>query len=59
MEVASIAARAGLVASTAAGVESAIAGLRDTPWETPPRVLICGSLYLAGAVLASNGTLPE
>ncbi len=59
MEVASIAARAGLVASTSAGVESAIAGLRDTAWEKPPRVLICGSLYLAGAVLASNGTLPE
>jgi dihydrofolate synthase/folylpolyglutamate synthase len=59
MEVASIAARAGLVASTAAGVESAIASLRDTVWEKPPRVLICGSLYLAGAVLASNGTPPE
>jgi dihydrofolate synthase/folylpolyglutamate synthase len=58
-EVAAIAARAGLVASTAAGVESAIAGLRDTLWEKPPRVLICGSLYLAGAVLASNGTPPE
>jgi dihydrofolate synthase/folylpolyglutamate synthase len=34
--------------------------LRDT-WdedETPPRVLIGGSLYLAGAVLAENGTPP-
>ena len=58
-EVAAIAARAGLVASTAAGVESALAGLRNTIWEKPPRVLICGSLYLAGAVLASNGTPPE
>ena len=23
--------------------------------ETPPRILICGSLYLAGQVLAENG----
>ena len=27
------------------------------PW--PPRILICGSLYLAGAVLAENGTPPR
>jgi folylpolyglutamate synthase/dihydropteroate synthase len=27
--------------------------LDDT--DTPPRVLICGSLYLAGRVLAENG----
>ena len=25
----------------------------------PPRVLICGSLYLAGATLADNGTIPQ
>ena len=25
----------------------------------PPRILICGSLYLAGAVLAENGTPPR
>jgi dihydrofolate synthase/folylpolyglutamate synthase len=34
--------------------------LRDT-WdhrEAPPRILICGSLYLAGSVLAENGTPP-
>ena len=28
-------------------------------WDRPPRVLICGSLYLAGEVLAANGTLPQ
>jgi dihydrofolate synthase/folylpolyglutamate synthase len=27
--------------------------------EPPPRVLIGGSLYLAGAVLRDNGTFPE
>jgi dihydrofolate synthase/folylpolyglutamate synthase len=32
--------------------------LGDRAWERPPRVLICGSLYLAGAVLAANGTPP-
>jgi dihydrofolate synthase/folylpolyglutamate synthase len=25
----------------------------------PPRILICGSLYLAGSVLEQNGPLPE
>jgi dihydrofolate synthase/folylpolyglutamate synthase len=29
------------------------------PFETPPRILIGGSLYLAGDVLRRNGTLPE
>jgi dihydrofolate synthase / folylpolyglutamate synthase len=28
-------------------------------WSLPPRVLITGSLYLAGEVLALNGTPPE
>jgi dihydrofolate synthase/folylpolyglutamate synthase len=35
--------------------------LHDT-WddrEAPPRILICGSLYLAGLVLAENGTPPN
>ena len=40
-------------------VEEALASLRDYVWERPPRVLICGSLYLAGEVLAANGTLPQ
>jgi dihydrofolate synthase/folylpolyglutamate synthase len=32
--------------------------LRDTWDGPPPRILIGGSLYLAGAVLAENGTPP-
>jgi len=24
-------------------------------WPHPPRILVCGSLYLAGAALAANG----
>ncbi|HZH52474.1 MAG TPA: folylpolyglutamate synthase/dihydrofolate synthase family protein [Microvirga sp.] len=58
-EVATIAASVGLTASTSASVEAALASLHDYVWEHPPRVLICGSLYLAGEVLAANGTLPE
>jgi dihydrofolate synthase/folylpolyglutamate synthase len=58
-EVASIAAGVGLTASVQASVESALASLRDYVWERPPRILICGSLYLAGEVLAANGTLPQ
>lgn len=41
-------------------VRAALSALRtifaDQP---PPRILICGSLYLAGAVLRENGPLPE
>ncbi|MCB5174952.1 bifunctional folylpolyglutamate synthase/dihydrofolate synthase [Microvirga lenta] len=58
-EVAAIAASVGLTTSTKASVESALASLHDYVWEHPPRILICGSLYLAGEVLAANGTLPQ
>ena len=57
-EVAEIAGRAGLTAATAPSLEAALTSLGDRAWERPPRVLICGSLYLAGAVLAANGTPP-
>ncbi len=58
-EVAALGARAGLPAQAAGSLEAALESLRDTFWEHPPRVLICGSLYLAGAALAANGTPPE
>jgi dihydrofolate synthase/folylpolyglutamate synthase len=57
-EVADIAGRAGLTTSIQPNVEAALASLHDSIWERPPRVLICGSLYLAGEVLRANGTLP-
>ena len=57
-EVARLSREAGLRTSTAPGVEAALAGLSDTIWERAPRVLICGSLYLACEVLALNGTPP-
>lgn len=54
------AVEAGLSAEPIASVGNALMLLRDT-WderEAPPRILIGGSLYLAGAVLAENGTPP-
>jgi dihydrofolate synthase/folylpolyglutamate synthase len=51
-ETARIAAEAGLAASTAPGVAEAITTIRD---HAPgSRILICGSLYLAGHVLREN-----
>jgi dihydrofolate synthase/folylpolyglutamate synthase len=49
----------GLTTSIQPSVEAALASLHDYVWDRPPRVLICGSLYLAGEVLAANGTLPQ
>ncbi len=53
------AARAlGMRVEIAAGVEAALQALSRLAYEVPPRILITGSLYLAGHVLASNGTPP-
>jgi len=60
-ELAARAVEAGLSAEPVSSVASALMLLRDT-WnhrDPPPRILICGSLYLAGTVLAENGTPPE
>jgi dihydrofolate synthase/folylpolyglutamate synthase len=59
-ELAVRAAEVGLSAEPVSSVASALMLLRDTwdPGETPPRVLIGGSLYLVGEVLAENGTPP-
>lgn len=49
----------GLTAETSPDVVHALAASGKLPLAMPPRVLICGSLYLAGDVLALNGTPPE
>lgn len=49
----------GLSAETSSDVETALTAVVKLPLDMPPRILICGSLYLAGEVLARNGTLPE
>lgn len=58
-ELASVARSVGLDASPAASVEEALDAIAAFSDAAPPRVLICGSLYLAGAVLDRNGTPPR
>ena len=43
----------GVTATVAPGIEDAISCLSDSPTQTS-RVLVCGSLYLAGRVLGAN-----
>ena len=57
-DIVAAAARVGIAGETAASIEAALEKIAALPWETPPRVLITGSLYLAGEVLAANGTPP-
>jgi dihydrofolate synthase/folylpolyglutamate synthase len=53
------AARAlGMRVESAASVEAALRSLARLAYEVPPRILITGSLYLAGHVLSANGTPP-
>jgi dihydrofolate synthase/folylpolyglutamate synthase len=40
------------------GVDAALCSLARLAYEVPPRILITGSLYLAGHVLSANGTQP-
>jgi dihydrofolate synthase / folylpolyglutamate synthase len=48
----------GMRVETAANVEAGLSSLARLAYEVPPRILITGSLYLAGHVLAANGTPP-
>jgi dihydrofolate synthase/folylpolyglutamate synthase len=58
-ELAAAAAEAGLAAEAAGDVVEALQRIAAAKYENPLRILICGSLYLAGSVLARNGTPPE
>jgi len=57
--IAAAARAVGIPADVADGIEPALAGIARLDLATPPRILITGSLYLAGEVLALNGTLPR
>lgn len=48
----------GMRVEPAPGIEPALRALAKLAYEVPPRILITGSLYLAGHVLAINGTPP-
>jgi dihydrofolate synthase/folylpolyglutamate synthase len=58
-EVAAIARAEGMTAAGAANVEDALALLCARAFDRAPRVLIAGSLYLAAAALAANGSRIE
>jgi dihydrofolate synthase / folylpolyglutamate synthase len=57
-KVAEFARDAGIPAQSAADVGSALDAIGRFEFDPPPRILITGSLYLAGEVLCANGTLP-
>jgi dihydrofolate synthase/folylpolyglutamate synthase len=48
----------GIPSDTAANVTEALAKVSALDLPAPPRILITGSLYLAGEILAANGTPP-
>jgi dihydrofolate synthase / folylpolyglutamate synthase len=58
-EIADAAHAIGIPAQAAENIETAITLAGSFGLVPPPRVLITGSLYLAGEVLALNGTLPN
>jgi dihydrofolate synthase/folylpolyglutamate synthase len=58
-EVAEIARSLGIPATPAETVGAAFDALAGRGFDAPPRILIAGSLYLAGAVLEANGNLPR
>jgi dihydrofolate synthase / folylpolyglutamate synthase len=58
-ELAQIAGRVGIPSISRDTVESALTVAGRLDLAPAPRVLITGSLYLAGEVLAANGTPPE
>ncbi|MCW6507971.1 bifunctional folylpolyglutamate synthase/dihydrofolate synthase [Lichenifustis flavocetrariae] len=57
-DIAAIALACGIPAATCGSVAEALGFLCARPWLVPPRILITGSLYLAGDVLKLNGTPP-
>jgi dihydrofolate synthase/folylpolyglutamate synthase len=58
LEIVEIARAVDIPAQAADDVEEALAQIALFDLAPPPRILITGSLYLAGAVLAQNGTPP-
>jgi dihydrofolate synthase/folylpolyglutamate synthase len=58
-EIAALARTADIPATCADSALSALQALAARAWPVAPRILICGSLYLAGAVLAANSTPPD
>jgi len=49
----------GIPAQSSEDLEAALVAIGRFELEAPPRILITGSLYLAGEVLAANGMVPN
>ena len=49
----------GLSATSRDNLDAALDAARKLDLDPPPRILITGSLYLAGEVLRENETLPQ
>ena len=58
-DVAEAARHAGLLGSAHDSIEDALAAISSAAYATPPRIVITGSLYLAGEILAMDGTDPR
>jgi len=56
--IAAAARGVGIPAQSCADLEAALAAIAGFDLDPAPRILITGSLYLAGAVLGTNGTPP-
>ena len=54
-DVAAIARGVGLKAASAGTLQETLRFLSARTWTVPPRILVCGSLYLAGEVLKLDG----
>ena len=58
-DIAALARQAQIPASIAESAGAALQTLAQRIWPIAPRILICGSLYLAGEILKANGTPPD
>ena len=58
-ELADAARALGIPSAPQPGLEAAFGALASRKWRVAPRVLICGSLYLAGEALARDGALVD
>lgn len=58
-EIATLAESVGLKAEASTSLNDALARIHTLELGSPPRVMITGSLYLAGQVLEENGTPPQ
>jgi dihydrofolate synthase/folylpolyglutamate synthase len=58
-DIAALARAANIPSTCTDSAQSALQALAARNWPVAPRILICGSLYLAGAILAANGTPPD